>query len=256
MYVESFRDQCAEVFKIDNNKTLIKNVLFKLPRLAVWGSTIISKTNKNEFNACADPRRFSRRWISIYNFVLHGSKAYFRTFWCEFFFTFLEVGEGGGVAVNNHLIIIKNKIETVLVLLNPASFLFSSPLVVRLWLESKTHQWTSTEVDRSSPSLIKIHDLMYMMHIYVFFQILFVWIKPILIMESKYFFQFQHTFALYKRLSILKSSFITLFSISKKNIISPPWTIIAIGLSSLLLFIVAAWFGICYIRRKSKLRIY
>lgn len=166
------------------------------------------------------------------------------------------MGEGGCCEQWSFKIIIKNKIETVLVLVNPASFLFSSPSVVCLWLESKTHQWTSTEVDRPSPSLIKIHDLMYMMHIYVFFQILFVWIKPILIMESKYFFQFQHTFALYKRVSILKSSFITLFSISKKNILSPPWTIIAIGLSSLLLFIVAAWFGICYIRRKSKLRIY
>lgn len=43
-----------------------------------------------------------------------------------------------------------------------------------LWLGSNWHQRASTDLGRSSPSLIKILDLMYMMHIHVFFQILFV----------------------------------------------------------------------------------
>lgn len=46
--------------------------------------------------------------------------------------------------------------------------------------------------------------------------------------------------------------FINLFRASEHNIALPPWTLVAIGVSSLILLSVAVWCGVRFVCRKSK----
>lgn len=46
--------------------------------------------------------------------------------------------------------------------------------------------------------------------------------------------------------------FINLFRASEHNIALPPLALVAIGVLSLILLIVAVWCGVCFVRRKSK----